>query len=122
MMLKIQIDKRERKNIIKFYLKYNDNEIIVWGFYRFCLEFQTLNGYYICILWNFTNQEATFTFNFNPNSYKKVYSTINYYKEWYFGFSFICWDVFFFTIINISWFQGWAYPGCRCWRRYWEQH
>jgi len=42
-------------------------------------------------------QEATSMFNFNPNSYQKVYWTTNYCKEWYFGFSFNCWDVFFFN-------------------------
>ncbi len=41
-------------------------------------------------------QEATSMFNFNLNSYQKVYWTTNYYKEWYFGFSFNCWDIFFF--------------------------
>ncbi len=66
------------------------------------LEFQGLNGYYRCVLWNSKNQgffkifqQATLMFNFSLNSYKKVYCTTNYCQEWYFGFSFNCWDIFF---------------------------
>jgi hypothetical protein len=34
------------------YLNYNDNAIIVCGFYKHFLEFQGLIGYYICIFWS----------------------------------------------------------------------
>ncbi len=64
---------------------------------------QGLNGYSRCILWSFKNKrffkifpQATPMFNFNLNSYQKVYWTTNYCQEWYFGFSFYYWDIFFF--------------------------
>jgi hypothetical protein len=49
-----------------------------WVLHMCPSEFQGLNGYCICIFWNFKNQEffrifqqTTFMFNFNLNSYQK---------------------------------------------------